>query len=926
MADGISGASTPAKDFAGRKQDVEETLSFLKKASPQNRIMVRHGPGGVGKTRFLREVENDLGGDGGSGPKIIVGYLDFDENNKYVADPIEAMLSLRQQLAKGGIRTPIFTYTLMKLTDLEFPGVDFRAKFEELFRPALGEAGDDFLTSAWDYAKEFGDEAVKDTLNLVPGGNIIVRNLRKALNKYLEASELKAVEDMVEEVDALHRSKDRQGLRKLVAKALGDDIRRAMEAEKNAPHVVLMFDTYERLRKRAENRSDYTFDEWVRDLLDQAPLSALITSRDELQWSEVDPNLNSVTSMIRLEALSEEASHDYLKANGVDDEVVRERMVVASEGLPFFLKLSLDTYKEVRRKGREPGNEDFAAARPGILSHFIKHLNDAEAGELIAASYPEQLTEETFGLMVQGHKTMSWGRLGQQSFVEKSGDEYRLLRMMREGLQERARREEPKEFVKRHKELFHYHAGQMPSDTKRDLTPAEEENFLAAYEHIKVSGDIREAANWLGRQGHDSLASGRWKVLHGPANEIAKAYQDQGLSLSKRHREHKTVERGLLWMHPNSDGWDLRREIYQAHDVLASPAGAASDADPLSLDELDERRKAIKAIEIRTTPASHYRSSETWTPVELEGRLKFESNRALSYIKNGWLSEGYAGPMVADNIRSLIDLSAGFHQVGSDRKASEALLVSERLMRHWRFDSPTLAQGYALEKGVSLYRAGQHEEAAVHFKRAGDAQKGLEGYEDLGLGGTRLAIYQSLNAAARGASQKAQMLISAEISRLESIPKRYIENHPRPKYLERAKRRGTEIKLPDVPNRALGFAYLARASLRLDSCQGDCGVADLQKAIALWRGPARASEPEGPRSMEEGDALFVQAERMLEEARRVSATNSPTRQNGPQAASISMSRPAWERLAFATDRSQAPIHRDPASALDDTEASSARPT
>ncbi len=273
--------------------------------------------------------------------------------------------------------------------------------------------------------------------------------------------------------------------------------------------------------------------------------------------------------------------------------------------------------------------------------------------------------------------------------------------------------------------------------------------------------------------------------------------------------------------------------------------------------------------------------------------------------------------MVVKNIRSLIDLSAGLHHVGGDRKASETLAVAEKLMRHWRFDSPTLAQGYALEKGVSLYRAGQHEEAAVHFKRVVNAQKGLEGYDDLGLDGTRLAIYQTLNAAARGASQKAQMLMSAEISRLEKIPQRYIENHPRPKYLERAKKRGREIKLPDVPNRALGFAYLTRADIRLCSRQGDCGVADLQKAIALWRGPARASEPEGPRSMEQGDALLAQAERMLEQARQASAERKEARQNGRQTSPVGMERPSWERQAFASERPQGPARREPGAALED---------
>ncbi len=63
-------------------------------------------------------------------------------------------------------------------------------------------------------------------------------------------------------------------------------------------------------------------------------------------------------------------------------------IVKASEGVPYYLNLSVDTFEKVKIfKKREPTPEDFSKTQPEIFDKFVKYLgcNEIRALEILSA-------------------------------------------------------------------------------------------------------------------------------------------------------------------------------------------------------------------------------------------------------------------------------------------------------------------------------------------------------------------------------------------------------------------------------------------------------------------------------------------------------------------------------------------------------------
>jgi tetratricopeptide (TPR) repeat protein len=821
------------KPFVGRKKPIETfriALSQPQSTDPRTldgyRILAWDGPGGLGKSRLCAELIKEITErqeyerakekKGNEAAKIALGHLDFQSDER--RDRITALRSLRQQLAASGkIKTPAFTYALACLFEVEFPGVDIRQKYPEMFRSDLGQGGDDIFAFGWDLVKSVSKESVEEVIKFLPGANIVVRNARKGLNKALDLRELAAISATIEDIEAMRVAKDKAGLRNELARCLGEDLRRAMEAEKAPPRVVLMFDTYEALWGSAKSDDDLSADEWVRGLIMHAPGAMVsVFGRKALRWAEIDPNWEPFVRSQRLEDLSVPEAQEYLRKSGVPDEDVRNRIVAASTGLPFYLDLSVEIYHRIRSEGRMPEVEDFAPAKAQILERFISGLDMRQRQELMVASYPDQLSDASFAHLADnflgGLSTTDWPGIKRQSFVTQVGDGYRLHNLMREALQKRDRGQSFDQFVKIHRGMHTFHASRLPVDRLCGFSAEDEANFHAAHGHL-IKCDLDEATEWLAEQSQDSFRSGRWTAIHDAHIKTIREYKRNNRplppSMKKLRKEIETRHytrmslQNAIRLHGGPSGvFDLREEIWDNLDTIETPGknflGQAGDY------------------------------------LENKYRHLFAAVSAFG----GRRTNEFGSYHLMRIIQRLVDLAMGFHQIDRDKDARNALVLVDKVMKLFDIDPKELARlpGYDMERGVSLYRAGKSKEAEEYFARAENGRR-----QDIGFGGTRLALHRSLNLVAMGEHTRAMAVMDAEIARLETDA--------------------------DRSNRALGFAYMARADVRLDGRTGDHGEADLERAIQLWKGPILTSQPTGQRAMSRKDPLMEEAEDMLIEAR-----------------------------------------------------------
>ncbi|MGB8995762.1 MAG: hypothetical protein WCC65_10690, partial [Pseudonocardiaceae bacterium] len=155
-------------------------------------------------------------------------------------------------------------------------------------------------------------------------------------------------------------------------------------------------------------------DVWLRDLTSQLGRGlVVVASREPLHWQTHDPEWAEVIRHCPVGSLPTEARLELLTEAGIGDTAEQRVIARASEGLPFYLHLAIDT-------GAPSGSREMVSSEE-ILQRFLQHVASAEVRCLellsIARIFDFDIFKALAGAFELPSDRMTWESLTAYSFV-----------------------------------------------------------------------------------------------------------------------------------------------------------------------------------------------------------------------------------------------------------------------------------------------------------------------------------------------------------------------------------------------------------------------------------------------------------------------------------------------------------------------------
>ncbi|MFG1850534.1 hypothetical protein ACGFJT_01730 [Actinomadura geliboluensis] len=361
------------------------------------------GVGGIGKSRLLQEL--------GQRSAETHRTATIDLQVPAMRQQEDALAVLRVELGRQGIRFDRFdiAYAVLwqrlhphlRLSPKELPFVDESEALSQIIDGAAG-------------VPVFGT------------GVGLLRLLGKATSGMRQRQRIKS-DDTLSQLDDLTNAELADAVTYLFAEDLRDGSDR--------PYVIFV-DAYEALvPASARSGRAAAQDVWLRDLIAQLDKGAVVVaSREPLAWARQDPAWADVIRHQRVDGLPMAARLQLLTEGGITDDAARQAIATASQGLPFYLHLAVDTRTTARQAAAVSSEE--------ILQRFLAHVAPDEIRTLELLSVARIFDYEIFQTLADAfdlpRHRMAWESLTAYSFVYPAGVHGRRLhQLMRAALHRR---------------------------------------------------------------------------------------------------------------------------------------------------------------------------------------------------------------------------------------------------------------------------------------------------------------------------------------------------------------------------------------------------------------------------------------------------------------------------------------------------------
>lgn len=163
--------------------------------------------------------------------------------------------------------------------------------------------------------------------------------------------------------------------------------------------ACIFIDTYEAIWKGWRGIGSFSEkDKWIRKCLipNMPGVSWVICGRKQIKslWIKDEQDWEMCMKEYPIEDLPEEYSEQFLKEY-IEEEDIRSVIVKASEGVPCYLNLSVDTYEQVSRI-KKPEVKDFPNTKIEVFEKFVKYLDNNEKRTLYILSAPNSWDRNLF--------------------------------------------------------------------------------------------------------------------------------------------------------------------------------------------------------------------------------------------------------------------------------------------------------------------------------------------------------------------------------------------------------------------------------------------------------------------------------------------------------------------------------------------------
>lgn len=170
-------------------------------------------------------------------------------------------------------------------------------------------------------------------------------------------------------------------------------------------------------------------DSWLRDLVCQLRHGiVVIASREPLGWDAYASDWADLVHAYEVTGLPPQARDELLTNAGITDPGEREAIAAASEGLPFYLHLAIDTHTET------DASTATAVSTEELLHRFMQNVDPADVRCLELLAIPRQFDYAIFRALATAFdlpgNRMTWESLIAYSFVYPAGDTMQKLHQL----------------------------------------------------------------------------------------------------------------------------------------------------------------------------------------------------------------------------------------------------------------------------------------------------------------------------------------------------------------------------------------------------------------------------------------------------------------------------------------------------------------
>lgn len=413
-------AAAASRLFVDREGPISAFDEEIERVGGTPRLLNFTGPGGMGKSRLLRELRARV--DEGT------AVADLDLSVPAMCQQVNALVAMRTQLGESDVRFDRFDIAFsfawqrmhphLRLSESELPFLDSGSILADLF---------DNVTSV-------------PILGSVTGVIELGSRAKHRIERWHRARR----DGVLRQLDSLSMEHLSDALTHLFAEDLNS----------SSDFYLLTVDSYESLvPDPLAHAQAVTQDLWLRDLISQCTNGlVLLASREPLRWHVADPSWSAIIRRVPLDDLPDEASQLLLESSGITEPALVSEVLAASGGLPFYLNLAIDALRDgdAARLG--------VATQTEILQRFLQHARpeNFRSWELLSATrwFDFHTFKELAAPDGLPHSRLSWESVTAYSFVYRLDHGYRLHQVMAEALWRGVAKERRREIHNRLSDLW----------------------------------------------------------------------------------------------------------------------------------------------------------------------------------------------------------------------------------------------------------------------------------------------------------------------------------------------------------------------------------------------------------------------------------------------------------------------------------------
>lgn len=526
--------------FVDRKEFIEAFEKSFRNIDQKNySILVYYGVAGIGKTSLRKELPILLEKHNESDRHTRIIWTSIDFATEQYRQPYKFLEVISSQLhQKYGIKFNSFDIALatyLKKINPHNPLVKENYSEDSIVRDVL------------DICNEFVP------VNLIPN----VYNLAKSLPERYQKWTLKRKED-ISKLPDLEPTEIYERLPIYLAHDLDDHLQNTSES------AVIFIDTYEALWEKERDKGSFNSrDEWLRKLVENIQTSCLwvICGREDLRWEEVNKDWKNYLDQRKIEKIPEKDALDLLRWCGIIEADIQKVLIRSSEGVPYYLELSIDTYRKIKEK-KQPAPEDFSKIPDGIFCRFVKYLDREEKETLKVLSVPRYWNRKLFKILVDkfdtGYPATSFSELHSFSFINVDEEgKCSMHQLMKKSLQEYKDPDLKKEV---HNFMLDFYSNQLEDLDIKAITQKHENALIEAFYHAKESLEKEYLLTWFIAVSDPFDRATFWQLITPMYEEMLQILEAE---LGPQHPDVATTLNNIVGLYRQMGDYEKALPFYQ---------------------------------------------------------------------------------------------------------------------------------------------------------------------------------------------------------------------------------------------------------------------------------------------------------------------------------------------------------------------------